>query len=61
MKIFIAGTSSHEKIVKKNMPISFVLESFYYWKDWQDALLKTCDDFLLDSGAFTFMQSSKKK
>lgn len=60
MKIFLAGTASHEKIVREKMPIPFVLESFYYWKEWQDDLLKSCEEFLLDSGAFTFMRSSKK-
>lgn len=37
-----------------------MLESFYYINDWQIEGLKECKMFLLDSGAFTFMQNSKK-
>lgn len=58
MKIFLAGTASHRKIVESQPPI-FLLESFYYFQDWQKALVSKAQDFLLDSGAFTFMQSSK--
>lgn len=58
MKIYLSGTFGERKnaeIVKK---IPYILESFYYIKEWQMPLIKTAKDFLLDSGAFTFF--SKK-
>ena len=39
----------------------YILESFYYIKDWQINYIKDMDLFLLDSGAFTFMSSYKGK
>ena len=60
MKLFIAGTNSNSKLVLDNPP-KYVLESFYYIKEWQLQLIKKCDMFLLDSGAFTFMNSTKKQ
>ena len=59
MRIYLAGIASHQSICGKNPP-KYFLESFYYFKDWEKTLLET-SDILLDSGAFTFMQSSKKK
>jgi len=40
--------------------IPFVLESFYYIRDYEIPLIKSAELFLLDSGAFTFMENSKK-
>lgn len=40
--------------------VPFLLESFYYVKDFQIPLIHSADLFLLDSGAFTFMSNSKK-
>lgn len=57
MKIYLAGTSAY-----KDVPIQeskYVLESFYYFKDWQKKLINK--DFMLDSGAFTFMNSARNK
>lgn len=59
MKIFLAGAASYRDIVEPDPP-KYILESFFYIKDWQIPMIKKADDFLLDSGAFTFMQSSKK-
>lgn len=59
MKIFLAGTASHRNVVEPNPP-KYILESFYYVQDWQLPMIKNADDFLLDSGAFTFMENSKK-
>lgn len=58
MRVFLAGTANNEKMIKENMPI-YVLESFYYIKEWQKYLIDNCDMFLLDSGAFTFMNNNK--
>jgi hypothetical protein len=38
---------------------SILLESFYYVQDWQLPIIKNCKFFLLDSGAFTFLNNSK--
>lgn len=45
------------KIVKTHRP--FILESFFYSDKTTEQLLPYFGDFLLDSGAFTFMSSSK--
>lgn len=37
----------------------YMLESFCYVTDWLIPVIKQCDFFLLDSGAFTFMNNSK--
>ena len=39
----------------------YILESFYYIKDWQINYIKDMDLFLLDSGAFSFMNNPKGK
>lgn len=60
MKIFLAGTSSlkkHQEIIPKS---KYFLESFYSIQKWQLQYLMEADDFLLDSGAFTFMGTKKR-
>lgn len=64
MKLYMArnvmGLKSEvvfEDTVKKWKP--FILESFYYADEKTENLLKYFGDFMLDSGAFTFMQNSK--
>lgn len=54
-KLFLAGTSSNAKLNYSK----YVLESFYYIKSWQLDYIHKWDMFLLDSGAFTFMNSAK--
>lgn len=56
MKLFLAGTYSRPWLFEDEMPL-YVLESFFYFQDWQKVLLKSCKMFLLDSGAFTFMSN----
>ena len=70
MMIFLAGNTIFPKYVA---PIIFgggggpdpavqnpyILESFYYCNKDTERLLPYFGDFLLDSGAFTFMQNSK--
>lgn len=46
-----------EDIVINHRP--YILESFYYADADTERLIPTFGDFLLDSGAFTFMQNSK--
>lgn len=60
MKIFMAGTYSHKYVVEEHKN-DYILESFYSIKEWQIQYIKECKMFLLDSGAFTFMNSNKGK
>lgn len=59
MKLFLAGTYSRPWLFEKHKPL-YVLESFFYIQDWQIKQLKTWNMFLLDSGAFTFMNNQHK-
>ena len=62
MKLYLVGNHP----LKQSLQISKIggghriLESYYYIKDnpWFAKILPLLDDFLLDSGAFTFMQGS---
>lgn len=62
MKLCIAGLNSIRQgtyaILKD---VKYVLESYYYMRDYQIPLIKNADLFLLDSGAFTFMSNTKKQ
>lgn len=58
MKIYLAGTAGNEQLIKKHKP-KYILESYYYLKNWQVDIID--EDFMLDSGAFSFMADSKKK
>ena len=60
MKVFLAGTYSESKHISSVEKSSYILESFYYIKEWQIPLIKKCKMFLLDSGAFTFMNNKKQ-
>lgn len=59
MKVFLAGTNCLKKNIEECKKIPFILESFYTIKEWQVPIIKQCEMFLLDSGAFTFMNSFK--
>lgn len=61
MKICLAGTSNSENYLEEIKRIKYVLESFYYIREWQIPIIKDADLFLLDSGAFTFMNNFKKE
>lgn len=61
MKLCLAGTYAITDTNKdKIKECKYILESFYYVKEWQIPYIKNCDLFLLDSGAFTFMSNQKK-
>ena len=59
MKVFLAGTGAI-KDTKKLKNADYILESFYSIKPHQIPLIQQCKMFLLDSGAFTFMNNTKK-
>lgn len=61
MKVCLAGTSCLKKNIELNKEIPFILESFFTIQEWQIPIIQKCDYFLLDSGAFTFMNSFKGK
>ena len=63
MQLFLAGVApwrsggGYDPIIRKHRP--YILESFYYVDEDTERLLPYFGDFLLDSGAFTFMQNAK--
>ena len=64
MEVFLAGTNAKQN--RANAEGDFaqkisILESFYYIKDWMRPYIQNHWDFLLDSGAFTFLMISKKQ
>ena len=59
MKLFLASSSGKEYLKDELRNCLYTLESFYYIKDWQIEMIPRWRDFLLDSGAFTFMASKK--
>ena len=58
MKIYLAGTQGDKGNLVKNNENLNLLESFFYLKDHHMDLYKK-HNFLLDSGAFTFMNKQK--
>lgn len=56
MKIFLAGTFGEKKNADTLKDCLYLLESFYYVKDWQIPIIQQAKGFLLDSGAYTFIQ-----
>ena len=58
MKVCLAGISSTSIPTRKEVKnVKFMLESFYSIEDWEIEEIKTKELFLLDSGAFTFMNN----
>lgn len=64
MQLYLAGGNGRNHIINdllkqnKDMKIN-ILESFYYVDDTITGLIPYLDNFLLDSGAFTFMSNKK--
>lgn len=61
MKIFLAGTGTMKNSPETLKKCKYFLESFISIKPWQMEYFQNADDFLLDSGAFTFMNGGKAK
>lgn len=60
MKVFLANVEP-DFVIEESKP-KYYLESYYYLKKpIQLQLMKEVDMFLLDSGAFTFMNAKKIK
>lgn len=65
MRMFLAGSMGGLKKSKYSQEELFkgayILQSFYYVDNYvENVIIPNCKDFILDSGAFTFMQNSKK-
>lgn len=63
MNVYIAGVSGEKSRVLKSGLLNDrlqMLESFYYIHDWMLPFIKNDWDFILDSGAFTFMSNADK-
>jgi len=61
LKVYLASTvdimgEQFRPTVRQNASRVNMLESFYYIKPWQVELFGSLKNFILDSGAFTFMQ-----
>ena len=64
MKIYIAATSAlKDQFLDGTIRPEevYVLESYYSLQDWQKPLINRFKSFLLDSGAFTFLNSVKSR
>lgn len=65
MNLYLAGVmlwrdgGQYDQAIQEYKP--FVLESFYYTNKDTERLMPRYGDFLLDSGAFTFMRNTKTK
>lgn len=65
MKLYLAGVAPwkeqglYDKAITTHRP--YILESFYYADENTERLLPLFGDFMLDSGAFTFMQNNHKR
>lgn len=59
MRLFLASPKSHKKILdylaERGIYIPYVLESFFSVDSWEMEYIKNCKMFLLDSGAFSFL------
>ena len=60
VKIHLAGNDGYRKLRFKLADLN-ILESYYYIRaqEWMFPLLKTFNSFMLDSGAFTYLESGK--
>lgn len=60
MKIYLAGLTNQNisGIFKHDNP--YILQSFFYLKDWMYPYILNHWNFMLDSGAYTFLENAKK-
>lgn len=61
MKLCLAAPSSRKFLKNEYYNCKYMLESYYSMTNWLIPVIKNCELFLLDSGAFTFMNSKKDK
>ena len=58
MKIFLAATGGYEEVRSKSI---YALDTFYYADEDKPNDHRRFEDYLLDSGAFTFQEGGKRK
>lgn len=62
MDLYLAGIQGKTKSFVVDEPQNLsILESFYYADEWTERTIPRLKNFMLDSGAFTFMTSHKGK
>ncbi len=61
MRLFLASPCAQQYLDEEFKKSLFILESFFYFKEWEAPLIYSAKDFLLDSGAFTFLNNQKLK
>lgn len=60
MKLCIAGTNADRRLFENSMvDLRFVLESHFYMRPWQIDQIGKIEHFMLDSGAFSFLNSKR--
>lgn len=60
MKLCLAGTNARKSMFETSLAdLRFVLESYYYMQPWQAEQIENIEHFMLDSGAFTFLNSRR--
>ena len=60
MKVFLAQAYTKQEYKGLIDRSIYILESFYYIRNSDDSFYSNNENFLLDSGAFTFMTNTKK-
>lgn len=65
MELYLSGSMTNDEYTQmEEQGVLFLLQTFYEMKSWKEEkvnrTLNCCDTFMLDSGAFTFMNSGKK-
>lgn len=63
LELYLAGCESRPWCIDDYEPKIglFILESFYYANEWMEMVIPKLQKFMLDSGAFTFLNSGKGK
>lgn len=60
MKICLAGEAQKE-MTQDLLKCSAILQSYYLIPEWMLPIVRKCNFFILDSGAFTFINAQKQK
>ena len=59
VKIFLAGTDLLKNYPEEIAKAKYQLASFFNIQEWMIPILNKCEEYLLDSGAFSFMNGKK--
>lgn len=61
MKVCLGAPSSRKFLENEYQHCKYMLDSFYSIQKWLIPIIKKCEFFMLDSGAFTFINNFKGK